>query len=881
MNPVLRATIRLTTAATVLLATACGTTAPRRVATAPAGFYEGRLANGMSVIIQEDHASKVAAIQIYVKAGSRNETPEISGVSHFIEHLIFKGTPRRPLGQVAKDIEERGGELNAYTSRDETVYWAIVPSPEVAIGIDVLLDGVFNARFDATDIEKEREVVLEELRRALDSPERRMYDLLGRTSHPTHPYGRPVLGTEETLRRIGRNEIVRYHERWYRPGNMIAVVVGDVNSSDVKALLEKSGGGARKQKTPRLAPPTDPAERSGKIAAETSPSRIAYLALSFPVPNARHEDVPALDALGSLLAGGKSSLLTSRLEFGSALVKDIVAYADTPEDPGLFVIWAEMNPEHVTDALKQILETLHQVKKGFPREGLERAKFLIEKDQIEQAETMQGKAHALGYGAAYYGDPLHDGKYLAAVQALKKDDVVEAARRYLLPERMNVTLVYPEHLQKSAADLEQMLGDTVRRAASETGALSMHTLKNGLHLILWETTTAPTVAVAALATGGVRAETPDRNGVGPLLSRVWTRGTEKMTGEAIDRRLDEIGSSIEAFSGMNSLGLQAHALRSSWEETFDLYWTILTQPALPEAEIQKSRKRLLTQIEERERNLSGRAFQRLRENLFAGHPYGLESLGNPESVRRLTREDLAAHYSRWVSPERTVLSIVGDFDARRFLDEHRARLESWQRAGARGTPHLPSAPIDPPERPQARTYPLPSEQVHLLMGYIGPPYASADRPALDVVDAALSNQSGRLFVNLRDKEALAYVVAFQTFYGVDTGYLAAYLACDPDKANRAREGLSAELAALLKGGLTAEEIAAAKRYLTGSYQIRLERNSDKAMTTALDEALGLGFDHFEKYEREIQEVTSEDVRAALSRYIQPDRTTLITLGGAK
>ncbi|MBI2059605.1 MAG: insulinase family protein [Nitrospirae bacterium] len=874
----------------------CSVRVLHRGEVAEEGLYFGKMSNGLSVLIKEDHSAAVAAINIYVKAGSRNEPPEWGGISHLIEHMIFKGTDRRPVGQVAREIEERGGELNAYTSNDETVYWAIVPSAEVATGLDVLLDGVFHPKFDPTELEKEREVVLEELRRSLDSPERRLYDVLSRSAYEKHPYARPVLGTELTLRAITRGNVADYHQRWYSASNMIAVVVGDVRIPDIRGRIETFVKGVKKRAPAQALVELDASDRPGKVSVVLDKTETCQVAIAFPIVNAVHEDAQALDVLASVLGGGESALLTRRLKYRDALVPGIYAYADTPADPGLFVIGAEADPDKLGDATKVILDIVNQVKKSVDPKDVARGKFTLERSIIERRETMQGKARAMATAAALYNDPRYEDRYLDSLKGISEQRVKEAARKYLQIPRATVAVVYPESAGKSREAVEEMLRHVVQLSGLEATALRKLTLKNGIRLILWETTSAPTVAMTGIFRGGVRAESSSTNGVSSLLSETWTRGTGKRDGDAMAQRLEEIGSSIEGFSGMNSFGLKAQALSTGFRETADLYWETLFEADFPDEEVKKAVDRQISMLQSNQRDLARLTFQRFRENLFPDHPYRLDSMGRPESVKKLTRSDLLSYYDRWATPPNLVLSVVGDFDSDHFLKTVKPRLEAWKTSapgrlavpGAPGTaaqgaaPKEVTLPAAAPPTPAAvtdKTYSLESNQTHLIVGYPGPAVNSPDRAVLDVLDAGLSNQSGRLFINLRDKEALAYTVYFQVFYGIDTGYVALYLACDPAKSAQAKQGMLREMQVLLDKGITAEELNAARRYLVGSYQIHLQKNMDKSFTTAIDEALGLGYDRFRNYETEINKVTMKEVERIIRKYIQPTHHVLISLGG--
>jgi zinc protease len=198
-----------------------------------------RLPNGLTVLVEENHAAPVAALQVWVRVGSADELPGEAGLAHLHEHMLFNGTARRGPGEIARAIEACGGEINAWTSFDQTVYHVVVAGQFLAQGIDVLADAITSAAFDPQELEREIEVVCEEIKRSLDSPTRKLSKELFATAFTRHPYGRPVIGTEESVRGFTREGILRFYRRWYQPENCVLVAVGDFREPQVLELAQK------------------------------------------------------------------------------------------------------------------------------------------------------------------------------------------------------------------------------------------------------------------------------------------------------------------------------------------------------------------------------------------------------------------------------------------------------------------------------------------------------------------------------------------------------------------------------------------------------------------------------------------------------------------
>jgi len=282
------------------------------------GVTRHRLQNGLTVLLKEDNSAPVVSIQIWVKAGSANETELEAGITHFIEHMIFKGTKKRGPGEIARAIEAAGGSINAYTSYDRTVYYVEMPREAALLGLDILLDAVQNATFEPGEIQREKEVVLEELRRSLDSPWRRLGLEHNWLSYQGHPYSRPIIGFQHTIENFNRKMILNYVNKWYCPENMVLVAVGDFDrEAFLKEIMRltkdfpKRGAGRAFKKV------INPHQSFLRRLLLPESVEQLYLEVSWHIPPARHRHIPALDVLEVILGGGKSSRLPKRLKMDS------------------------------------------------------------------------------------------------------------------------------------------------------------------------------------------------------------------------------------------------------------------------------------------------------------------------------------------------------------------------------------------------------------------------------------------------------------------------------------------------------------------------------------------------------------------------------------
>ena len=326
------------------------------------GAERFRLDNGLNVILKEDHSAPVVSVQIWVKTGSANETEKEAGITHIIEHMIFKGTRARKVGEIARTIESSGGDINAYTTYDRTVYYAEIASGFYEKAVDVLLDAVQNSVFDPVELEREREVVLEEYRRSMDMPEGKLSRGMYALCYKKHPYKRPVIGYESTIRSITRGDILEYLKKWYTADNMVLVAVGDLRKDEAVKLIKRYAGDFKGRKANKASLPVEPVQTSTRVMLLNSDINDVYLDLSWHMPSVNDPGIPAFDLMETILGRGRSSRLYSKLRMEKNLVRGVSAGAYSMADPGLFYIWAEVDADGVSEALDAIIEEIARIK---------------------------------------------------------------------------------------------------------------------------------------------------------------------------------------------------------------------------------------------------------------------------------------------------------------------------------------------------------------------------------------------------------------------------------------------------------------------------------------------------------------------------------------
>jgi zinc protease len=860
-----------------------------------------RLDNGLTVVFEAQHAAKVAAFQVWVKAGSADERPDQAGLAHLHEHMLFKGTLTRGPGELARRIEGLGGEINAWTSFDQTVYHVVMASAFAEEGLTLLADAVRNPAFNPVELEREIEVVCEEIKRSDDTPSRRASRQLFETAFVAHPYARPVIGWESTVRGFTREKVLEFYTRHYTPENLVLAASGDVALEDVKRWAQATLGGdwGRRFAGP-VTRPVEPAPTSLRVSVREDDVKEAYLSLAFPAPPAEHEDAPALDVLAMLVGQGDASRLSLEVKRRRSLVSAIHAYAYTPKDAGLFVMSFTGQSEHLEQALEEGTHTLLQARSLVtPDDELETVKAVLEAEAIYQRETIQGTARKLGFYQSTFGDLAAEARYYEAIAAVTPKKLLEVAQRYLDPAKATLTALVPKGQgAPGEAQLREALARGTTRAPGELparvrpprapvpaasitrsngrpGDLVVQRLSNGAQLVIREEPTVPLFAMRAAFFGGVRFETEKDNGLNTLLCRTLTRGTKTHDAEALSTAVDEMAGSLSAGTGRSSVTLRGEFLSKHFARAFDLFAECLTSPTFPEAELDREKKLLLQDIHTKDDKPAGLAFELFSKTLYRSHPYRLPVMGEADSVGALDRAALEAFRVKHLTAKGLVLCVVGDVR----IDDVLQRAESALSALPKEAPASPVLPQEPAwTGPRSAHRKLERAQSHLVLGFPGLTVRDPDRYALEVLSTVLSGQGGRLFIELRDKRSMAYSVSSYAVEGVEPGYFAVYMGTSPSKLDAALEGIRAELTRVRDEPISKEELERAIQHLVGTHEIGLQRNGARASLLALDYLFGLGDEGFSRYAKAIASVTAEKVQAVARKVIDFDRSALATVG---
>jgi zinc protease len=405
---------------------------------APAGPAREVLGNGVVLITQEHRAADVVAVQLWMRVGGRDEAPDELGLSHYLEHMLFKGTPTRPPGSIDRLIEGLGGSSNAFTSYDVTHYDVVVPAAHVRPALELLADIAVNAAFVPAELEAEKKVVFEEMNLTEDDPEKFLARRLSEVAYRGHPYGRPILGTRELIEALTRDRLDAYYRKHYVPQNMVLVLVGPLTAVQVRPLVQATFG--RLAGAPAARPPARPVPplTGGRRDEVVRPEQQAYLGLAWQAAATRvaSEDISAVDLLSYILGDGPSSRLNQTVREEKNLVHAIEAIYVTREQSGTVSVTARLEAGNLDSSEAAIREVIRRVRDGGVTEA-ERQRAIVTAESFYAFDIETAEGLAKSYGQAETTWTLEDElAYLGRLRQVTAAQIQAAARKYLPDDRV-------------------------------------------------------------------------------------------------------------------------------------------------------------------------------------------------------------------------------------------------------------------------------------------------------------------------------------------------------------------------------------------------------------------------------------------------------------
>lgn len=872
-----------------MLSASFAQTAQAQTATSAGHSTVTRLANGLTVLVLPDQRFPLVSLRLYVHAGSAYERPEEAGISHMLEHMVFKGTQKRPKGQVARDVEGTGGYLNAATSFDYTVYLTDMTKEHWKMGLDVLKDMAFHPSLVPAELESEKDVVVAELKRGEDNPGQRLFRMSQGLALEGTPYAVPIIGSETTIRSFTSEMIRDYIERLYQPGSMLLVVVGDVDAKEVLAEASAQFGDlTNSHPVAAFHAAEEPALSGFRVSVEQGPWNKVYLSLALPAPGFDDVRAARLDVLAQVLGGDATSRLYRTFKYEKRLVDSISAANYSFERLGMLYIRATLDADKLVPFWQSLCKELTALgKSDFSKAELDRAKLNIEDDLFRSKETLSGYASKVGHFALFGSGGQDEKNYLRTVMATDSQMLKELALAYLRPDAMSLAALLP---QGTSLDLlpkgskaeswdawfadalaaqwkspERSLQAQSAKAASSTPEII--DLGKGRTVVLQADTTLPYAAVNLIFTGGDMLLDEKDQGLATFTASLLSKGTKKLSATKVEDYLSDRAAAFGAASGRQTFSLNMNAPSRFLDDMFALLHDTLITPAMKDEEAARVRENQIAAIVTREDQPTSLAFRRMFPFLFSGHSYGYLGLGEKDRVAAFKAKDARVFWAKQTLRP-WVLSVCGTFDREGVL----------RAAEKLPVPGTEADTLAEPVWNQAKELDLHlagRNQAHYFMVFPTVGYGHEDEAGLDVLQNILAGQSGLLFRDMRDKQGLGYTVTAFPWKSEKTGALIFYIGTEPDKLEQAEAGFAKVIAFLHKEILPEEELQRGKNQINGDYyrehQSLASRSAEAGVLTILQRPLDAARALVDK----AQAVTAEEVRALAVKYIEPDKAYVI------
>ena len=825
------------------------------------------LPDGLTLIVNEDRSAPVASVQAWCATGSIYEDDKLgAGLSHILEHMLFKGTKTQKASEIAQKIQDVGGYINAYTSFDRTVFWIDVPKDGVESALSVLSDAMMNSTLPPEEYNKEQEVIRREFAMGYDDPDRMASLLLFATAYQRHPYRLPVIGEMEIYNQLTQEQVMQYYKSRYVPNNLTFIVVGDVDAEKIHQQIADFFKIYPEKSLKPVFVPAEPPQLGRRELHNEFATELSRLYLSWHIPELTHPDVPALDLLSTILGEGRSSRLYRRVREQGGLAFAVSAFSYTPGDPGLLGVEATVDPNKRDEAEKLILQIIGEVKQaGVTADELMKAKKMTLGHHLDALTTMRGQASDIGSNWLMTRNLDFSRDYLTAIQKVALDDIKRVAAKYLVDQNLTVTSLNPKG---SLAGKQE----TAKPVAA--GEIQKFELSNGLRLLVREDPRLPLISMTAVFRSGLLAETPQTNGLTRLTTRVLLKGTKTRTAEQIANQIEAIGGSISSDAGNNSMSVSVHVMKPDLKTGADLLADVLLSATFPDKAVEREKQVQLAGIKQEDEQLTAVARNILRQALFTDHPYALRANGSADSVRKLNQKDLIGFRDKYLVAKNGVISVFGNVNAAEVKQLFEQTLAKMKPGALALTDARPPVQITKTETVESNRE---KAQGVIMVGYRGVDMFDKDRHALELIDEASSDLGSRFFIRIRENMGLAYYVGASQMQGLVPGLFSFYLGTDPQKIEPVKTALLDEIQKLASEGLTQEELARAKRKLIGQHQIAMQSNDAFGYQCALDELYGLGFDYYKKTEQEVNAVTLDETKRVAAKYFRDQPYVLATV----
>lgn len=805
------------------------------------------LPNGLTVIHKADYSAELASVQVWIKTGSIHEGAWLgAGLSHFLEHMLFKGTATRGPLDISREVQSIGGYINAYTSFDRTVYYIDTPSESAGTAFDLLGDMTLGARLPEDTFVTERDVILREIAMGEDDPDRRTFQHFALTTFREHPFRHPVIGWKALFEKVTHQALCDYYQARYVPNNAVLVVVGALSDSEVRDLAEKHFGKVERGVLAPVLIPEEPPSFSPRRDILTGDVQIERGLVGYRTPGLGHDDLPALEVLALELGHGQSSRLWQELREKRRLVHYIDASCWTPGREGMLWMSYGCDPGKHTEVEAAIDEVIDALQSNWiASEAVRKAVNQSIASEVNSRKTMTGQASRLGGAEVVLGDMNYPMRHLGLLEKVDPSSIQRAACKYIVPEGQSAVALVPVG--------QDAIITAAKTSKKELLRFEEETLTNGARLLCQQSDSLPKAHLRFACLGGPLVEPAQQRGVTGVLASMLVRDTEQRTAAEVASAVESAGGSFSEFIGNNTFGFSLEVLPNDLPLALDLLDQALNHLKWNDSTFEVEREGQIASIREDEDEILEVGRRLLRDKFFGEHPYAVDYMGRIGDLNKINIADVVAQHKAQLIAPQCVLAVSGAYEDSVILRvrEILAQLPS----GKTDKIHHTYTPLEAASYTQS----LAREQAVVLRAYPDVGTRSKDYIKSELLDELFSGMSSELFNKVREEKGLAYYVGSGRAPGLDCGMFNFYAGTQPGSEQAVLTEINTEIARVASGSFKPGEIEGCKLRLSVKKRQGQQALGSRAMQAALNALYGLPVNAHLDYEQRLNAISHEQL----------------------
>ncbi len=880
------------------------------------GIKEYKLTNGLKIILKPDQTNPSFSWQVWYKVGSRNESLNFTGIAHYLEHIMFKGTDQFAKGEIAQAIQLRGGIFNAFTGDDYTAYFENFSPENLELAIKIEADRMRNAKIDKEEVELERSVIVSELEGNRNKPFSTLYENLKAQAFSVHTYRNPIIGWRDDLDNINSERIKEFYDTFYYPDNAVAILVGNFDEKLALELIEKYFGDyeANPKTLPKV--PQEPKQIGNKRMTIYNEGHSRILGIAFHIPEFVHKDSAAINLVGDIVFSGLSSRLYPKL-VDSGLTTGVSGVPESSIDASIFRIIANLSPDADIKKVEEIIDTeLEAIKNDISQEELNLAKAKEKAGFIYQRDGAYDEGMQIGYFEALSGDWATYTTWLDKINAVTVEDVKEVAKKYfikankttveLLTEKSPTSLIkvdFDENISKrkqeanygagtadpiSPEKFEKLMklteADYSKDASFPEIKVDFKDLSDGnINFYYKNDTSLPLIYANFAFFAGNASE--EKTGLAYITSQMLSRGSKNYDKFKSSKLLDLYGADINFSASRETARVHFSTVSDRLEEVLEILKDNIYNPSFDKEELSKLKELVISRLSQEEDSPASVANREMTQMIYpSDHPFFIPDVKEREkAIKSIKIEDVKKFYEEHYNSQNLFVSIVGDISeekAKSVIEDLFTNLNKDVKKNKNIVPEIKTSKIK--ESKHKDFIKSDKTQSEIVIAHAG----VLNRTHEDFYPLYMANQalggsalSSRLGNVVRDQHGLVYNVRSSFDAGLGAGMYKIILGCNPKNVSKAISLSKATTEEFLESGISEIELKITKSYLTGSFPVRTLSSMESVSETLLQMLIyNLCKDYISNYNNSLNSVTKKQVDKAARAYIKPSSFNSVIVG---